>query len=79
MDFIPHMNYTTTAAVYVRAHGLSDSNLWDITMATVVAKLTNACFAWWGYVDSGGKAVIQYVLNKLKRRLQFLAEDVSLV
>ena len=34
------------------------------------------CSAWWGYVDSGGKAQIQSVLNKLKR-LRFLAEYIS--
>ena len=39
-------------------------NLWDVTRATAVAKLTYACSAWWGYVDSGGKARIQSVLNK---------------
>ena len=83
MDFTPHINYVTTAAVQstyalrvLRAHGLSGPNLWDVTRATAVAKLTYACSAWWGYVDSGGKARIQSVLNKLKR-LGFLAEYIS--
>ena len=83
MDFTPHINYVTTAAVQstyalrvLRAHGLSGPNLWDVTRATAVAKLTYACSAWWGYVDSGGKARIQSVLNKLKR-LGFLAEHIS--
>ena len=82
MDFTPHINYVTTAAVQytyarvLRAHGLSGPNLWDVTRATVVAKLTYACSAWWGYVDSGGKARIQSVLNKLKR-LGFFAEYIS--
>ena len=60
-DFTPHINYVTTAAVQstyalrvLRAHGLSGPNLWDVTRATAVAKLTYACSAWWGYVDSGG-------------------------
>ena len=79
----PHTNYVTTVAVQsiyalrvLRAHGLSGPNLWDVTRATAVAKLTYACSAWWGYVDSGGKARIQSVLNKLKR-LGFLAEYIS--
>ena len=83
MDFTPHINYVTTAAVQstytlrvLRAHGLSSPNLWDVTRATAVAKLTYAYSAWWGYVDSGGKARIQSVLNKLKR-LGFLAEYIS--
>ena len=83
MDFTPHINYVTTSAVQstyalrvLRAHGLSGPNLWDVTRATAVAKLTYACSACWGYVDSGGKARIQSVLNKL-RRLGFLAEHIS--
>ena len=43
---------------------------------TAVAKLIYACSAWWGYVNSGGEAQIQCVLNKLKR-LGFQAEYVS--
>ena len=47
MDFTPHINYVTTAAVQyalrvLRAHGLSGPNLWDVTRATAVAKLTYA-------------------------------------
>ena len=83
MDFTPHINHVTTAVVQstyalrvLRAHGLSGPHLWDVTRATAVAKLTYACSAWWGYVDSGGKARIQSVFNKLKR-LGFLAENIS--
>ena len=83
MDFTSHINYVTTAAVqstYVlsvlRAHRLSGPNLWEVTRATAVAKLTYACSAWWGYVDSAGKARIQSTLNKLKL-LGFLAENIS--
>ena len=73
-----HQQYSLLYALRVlRAHGLSGPNLWDITRATAVVKLTYACSAWWGYVDSGGKARIQSVLNKL-RRLGFLAEHISL-
>ena len=83
MDFTPHINYVITSAVQstyalrvLRAHGLSGSNLWNVTRATAVAKLTYACSAWWGYLDSVGKARIQSVLNKL-RRLELLAEHIS--
>ena len=69
------MVHSTYALRVLRAHGLSGPNLWDVTRTTVVAKLTYACSAWWGYANSGGKARIQAVLNKLKR-LGFLAEDV---
>ena len=62
----------------LRAHGLKGPNLWRVTWATAVAKLTNACSAWWGYLDSSGKAHTQSVLNKF-RCLGFLAEDISFV
>ena len=82
-DFTPHINYVNTSAVQsayalrvLRAHGLSGPNLWDVTRATAVAKLTYACSASWGYMDSGGKVQIQSVLNKLIR-LGFLAEQIS--
>ena len=43
-----------------------------------MAKLTYACSACWGYLDSSGKARIQSVLNKF-RRLGFLMEDISFI
>ena len=43
-----------------------------------MAKLTYACSAWWGYLDSSGKARIQSVLDKF-RRLGFLADNISFV
>ena len=61
------VNVQSTYALRVhRAHGLSGPNFWDVTRATAVAKLTYACSAWWGFVDSGGKVRIQSVLNKLR-------------
>ena len=85
LEFTPHTNYITTAAVQstyalrvLRAHGLTDPKLGEVTRATAVAKLTYACSAWWGYADSAAKARIQAVMNKFKR-LGFLSEEVSFV
>ena len=66
LEFTPHVNHITTAAVQstyalrvLRAHGLNGSDLWGVTRATAVSKITYACSAWWGYLDSSGKARIQ--------------------
>ena len=85
LEFTPHVNHITTPAVQstyalrvLRAHGLNGPDLWGVTRATAVAKLTYACSAWWGYLDSSGKARIQSVLDKF-RRLGFLADNISFV
>ena len=83
LEFTPHVNHITVTAVQstyalrvLRAHGLNGPNLWEVSRATAVAKLTYACSAWWGYVDAGAKSRIQSIMNKFKR-LGFLPEDVS--
>ena len=85
LEFTPHVNHIITAAVQstyalrvLRAHGLNGSDLWGVTRATAVAKLTYTCSAWWGYLDSSGRARIQSVLDKF-RRLGFLADNISFV
>ena len=85
LEFTPHVNHITTAAVQsmyaprvLRAHGLNGPDLLGVTRATAVAKLTYACSAWCGYLNSSGKARIQSVLNKF-RRLGFLMEDIAFV
>ena len=81
-EFTPHINDITVMVVQstyalrvLRAHGLNGPNLWEVSRATVVAKLTYACSAWWGYVDAGAKSKIQSTMKKFKR-LGFLPEDV---
>ena len=55
LEFTPHVNHITKAAVQstyalrvLRAHELNGPDLWGVTRATAVAKLTNACSAWCG-------------------------------
>ena len=83
LEFAPHVNQITVTAVQstyalrvLRAHGLNGPNLWEVSRATAVAKLTYACSAWWGYVNAGAKSRIQSTMKKFKR-LGFLPEDVS--
>ena len=83
LEFAPHVNQITVTAVQstyalrvLRAHGLNGPNLWEVSRATAVAKLTCACSAGWGYVNAGAKSRIQSTMKKFKR-LGFLPEDVS--
>ena len=83
LEFTPHVNHITVTAVQstyalrvLRAHGLNGPNLWEVSSATAVVKLTYACSAWWGYVDAGAKSRIQSTMKTFKR-LGFLPEDVS--
>ena len=63
LEFTPHVNHITITAVQStyalivhRVHGLNGPNLWEVSRATAVAKLTYACSAMWGYVDAGAKS-----------------------
>ena len=85
LQFTPRVNHITKAVVQstyalrvLRAHGLNGPDLWGVTRTTAVAKLTYACSAWWGYLDSSGKVRIQSILDKFKH-LGFLMEDISFV
>ena len=82
-DNLSSLNHITVTAVQstyalrvLRAHGLNGPNLWEVSRATAVAKLTYACSAWWGYVDAEAKSRIQSTMKKFKR-LGCLPEDVS--
>ena len=51
----------------LRAHGLVEQNLWDVTRATVVAQLLYASPAWWGFLNSEDKTRLESVLTKAQR------------
>ena len=67
---------STYALRVIRAHCLNGPNLWEVSRAAAVVKLTYACSAWWGYVDAVTKSRIQSTMKKFKR-FGFLPEDVS--
>ena len=48
----------------MKQHGLSGSNLWEVTNATLLSKLTYASQAWWGMIDAEGKLRLQSVIKK---------------
>ena len=51
----------------LRAHGLKGDSLWDVSRATLVAKLTYASPAWWGYTSETQKRRLHRLLIKLQR------------
>ena len=51
----------------LRAHGLKGDSLWDVSRATLVAKLTYASPAWWGYTSETQKQRLHRLLIKLQR------------
>ena len=51
----------------LRAHGLKGDSLWDVSRATLVAKLTYASTAWWGYTSEMQKRRLHRFLIKLQR------------
>ena len=60
LQFTPHVNHITIMAVQstyalrvLGVHGLHSPNLWEVSRATAVAKLTYACSVWWDDVDTG--------------------------
>ena len=51
----------------LRAHGLKGDSLWDVSRATLVARLTYASPAWWGYTSEKQKHRLHKLLLKLQR------------
>ena len=51
----------------LRSHGLDANPLWEVTRATLVARLLYASPAWWGFLDAEGKRRLQATLHKLQR------------
>ena len=71
LSFAPHILKVTdkaAASLYalktLKAHGLHDQALYDVTQATLVAQLLNASPAWSGFIKADEKAKLQSVLNK---------------
>ena len=43
----------------LRAHGLTEKSLWDVTQATLIAKNIYAAPAWWGFLSVAEKNRIE--------------------
>jgi len=52
----------------VRSHGLVAPALWDVTKATLLAKMMYASPAWWGFVDGDGQRRLQAIMNRLVKQ-----------
>ena len=55
---------TMYALRLLRSQGLNGPNLWEVTRATLVSRLTYASQAWWGMITEGGKEQLKAVLTK---------------
>ena len=51
----------------LRSHGLFANHLWEVTRATLVARLLYASPAWWGFQDAEGKRRLHATIHKLQR------------
>ena len=74
LRFEPHMSYITRSAARclyglktLRAHGLAGKSLWDVTQATLIARILYAAPAWWGFLNAAEKDRIESVINKAQR------------
>ena len=52
----------------LRAQGLSGAHLWNVTRATIVARMTYASPSWWGLLDEGNRQRLQAVLTKMQKQ-----------
>jgi len=75
---------TMFALRVLRAHGMPDMNLWDITKAVLVPQVMYALSAWWGFVSVAQKNRLESIVRKAKK-YGFLPpnynnlEDLSLI
>ena len=58
----------------LRSHGLTGEALWDVTRATIQARMLYASPAWWGYADMSHRQRLQNFIFKLQR-LGFLPRN----
>jgi len=54
--FEPHISYiciqtALCSSKTLRAHGLTGRSLWDVTQATLIARIMYAAPAWWGFLS----------------------------
>jgi len=55
---------TLHALRVLRCHGMNDAALQTIYKAVVVAKLTQAASAWWGFTSADDRRLIEAVLRR---------------
>jgi len=46
---------------------LAGKSLWDVTQATLIARILYAAPAWWGFLNAAEKGRIESVINKAQR------------
>jgi hypothetical protein len=66
-DLLAASAKTLFALRTLRQHGLQNSTVHDIFQATVVAKLTYASQAWWGYANADDRARLEGFMRRCVR------------
>jgi len=70
-DHVDHLLASCAQTLFalrtLRHHGLPTSALHNVFQATVVAKLTYAAPAWWGYANTSDKARLEAFLRRSVR------------
>ena len=52
----------------LRAQRLSGTHLWNVTRATIVARMTYASPSWRGLLDEGSKQRLQAIITKMQKQ-----------
>ena len=61
-----------------KVHGMDFQSLCTVCKALVVAKLTYASTAWWGFATNENRQSLQAVLNRATRRGFYKSSDLSI-
>ena len=71
----PHIKYlsvksaqTAFALRTLHNHGLSGRDLWTVTQAYILSRLTYACSAWWGFCSLGERDQLAAVVTRLVKK-----------
>ena len=75
-DMLTKCSRTLFALKTLRSHGMPDSALQNVFQATVLAKLSYASSAWWGYTNACDRERIEAYLRR-SARSRFLATTLT--
>ena len=67
MSLVTNSGQNLYALKTLKAHGLDNKSITDVCRATLVAKLSYAAPAWYGFTSCSERAWLQVVISKAKR------------
>ena len=57
-----------SVSITLHNHGLSGRDLWTVTQAYILSRLTYACSAWWGFCSLGERDQLAAVVTRLVKK-----------